>query len=690
MTDFAVESQIRGYGEWASPIAPADLAKGTRKIEQICRDGDAVVWIESRPEEGGRSAIMRWTPAQGFEDATPRWFSARTTVNSYGGGAMAVRDGVLAFVQYSAEAFPKTRDQRVHLAAPGKLPKPITPPVAATYADLEIDPAHGVIYAVMEETTVKTNGQPTQSLVALDLAGERPPRILAQGGDFYATPRLSPDGMRLCWITWNYPSMPWEGTQLWLADIDPSGALRDPRRIAGSPAAHIDPTLNPVLQDLMRYSDEAIMNPVWSPDGRLYVVSDRVDIDGDRWANICRVKGDTLVAVTQEAAEFAAPPWRLGGASFGFVSEDDIIACVTRDGVWSLARVDTTSGQVTQIETGFSSIAHLHVCGGDVVFLGGTFTAPEAICRMMPDTRDVQIIRDTAPPLTDAVQACIAAPTPITFASGPDGTAQAHAFHYAPQNPHFAAPTGEKPPLIILIHGGPTAAATAGLDLTIPFFTSRGFAVVDVNYRGSTGFGRNFRRAIYGGWGKVDVEDCTAAVNALVTDGHVDPYRVVSRGASSGGYTTLALATFTDLLSAAASRYGISNLEMIAKFTDKLEAHYAELLVGPYPSASKLFRARSPLFHASQIDCPIILFQGTEDPVVPPAQAHVLIDEMNARKLPHAFVFYDGESHGFRQASSIIDSVEKELSFYGTFLGFTPDGPLKPPQIFHHEDATSH
>nr|WP_249219300.1 prolyl oligopeptidase family serine peptidase [Loktanella sp. SALINAS62] len=308
----------------------------------------------------------------------------------------------------------------------------------------------------------------------------------------------------------------------------------------------------------------------------------------------------------------------------------------------------------------------------------------------MPDTRDVQIIRDTAPPLTDAVQACIAAPTPITFASGPDGTAQAHAFHYAPQNPHFAAPTGEKPPLIILIHGGPTAAATAGLDLTIPFFTSRGFAVVDVNYRGSTGFGRNFRRAIYGGWGKVDVEDCTAAVNALVTDGHVDPYRVVSRGASSGGYTTLALATFTDLLSAAASRYGISNLEMIAKFTDKLEAHYAELLVGPYPSASKLFRARSPLFHASQIDCPIILFQGTEDPVVPPAQAHVLIDEMNARKLPHAFVFYDGESHGFRQASSIIDSVEKELSFYGTFLGFTPDGPLKPPQIFHHEDATSH
>lgn len=233
MTDFTEKSQRRGYGEWASPIAPADLARGMRKVEQVCRDGDAVVWIESRPEEGGRSAIMRWTPAKGVEDATPRWFSARTTVNSYGGGAMAARDGMLAFVQYAAEAFPKARDQRVHLAAPGKLPKPITPPVAATYADLEIDLAHGVIYAVMEETAVITNDQPTQSLVALDTAGERPPRILAQGGDFYAAPRLSPDGTRLCWITWNYPSMPWEGTQLWLADIDPSGALRDPRRIAG-------------------------------------------------------------------------------------------------------------------------------------------------------------------------------------------------------------------------------------------------------------------------------------------------------------------------------------------------------------------------------------------------------------------------------------------------------------------------
>lgn len=685
MADTNKNPEPRAYGAWDSPIAPSVLAEGTRAIEEVRLDGDSVLWVESRPEEGGRSAVMRWTAATGAEDVMPRWYSARSTVNSYGGGAMAVRDGTVVFTQYAPEAFPKTRDQRVHRQDPGKLPVAITPPVAASYADFEIDHAHGVVYAVMEEETVATNGQPTQSLVALDLNGDAPPRILAQGGDFYAAPRLSPDRTRLAWITWNYPSMPWEGTELWTAEIDPSRALRAPRKIAGAPAAHMDPMLNPVLQNLMRFSDEAVVQPVWSPDGRLYAVSDRVEIAGDRWANICRAEGDRLVPVTREAAEFAPPAWRLGGASFGFASEAEIVAAVTRGGTWSLVKVDTATGAVETVETPFTSIRHLHVGDGAAVFLGGSFTAPAGIYRMDLATGETQLVRSTAPPLDDDVQACIGAPRAISFSSGPDGSATAHAFHYPPRNPRFEGPADEKPPLIVLIHGGPTAAAGASLDLTVPFFTSRGFAVVDVNYRGSTGFGRAFRRAMYGGWGKVDVEDCIGAVEALVADAQADPHRIVSRGGSSGGYTTLALAAFTDLLSAAASYYGISNLEMIAKITDKLEAHYAELLLGPYPSASKLFRARSPLFHASRIDCPIILFQGTEDPVVPPDQARVLIDEMNARKLPHAYEFYEGESHGFRKASSIVGSLEKELSFYGAFLGFTPPGPLKTPRIHNHD-----
>ncbi|WP_439155986.1 S9 family peptidase [Yoonia sp.] len=667
---------------------PEAIATGTRKIEQICLDGADIVWIESRPEESGRSAVMRWSADTGACDVTPRWYNARTLVNSYGGGAMAVRAGTVVFTQFASEAFPKTSDQRVHRMDPGKLPEPITPLVAATYADFEIDQANSVVYAVMEETTVKTNGQPTQTLVALDLAGTRPPRILASGGDFYAAPRLSPDGRRLAWITWNYPSIPWEGTQLWVADIDPSGDLRPAQRIAGQPAQDIDPLQNPVLQQLMGFSDTAIVRPVWSPGGQLYAVSDQIEIAGDRWANICRVVGNELVPVTREAAEFTDPAWRLGGASFGFASEGEIIAAITRDGTWSLARVDTATGDVAVIDTSFTAIQHLHVSDGAAVFLGGSFTQPSGIYRMDLGTGQIRLIRSTSPPLDDTVVACLAAPQSVTFSSGPGGMATAHAFHYPPCNPRFQGPAGETPPLIVMIHGGPTAAAGTSLDLMIPFFTSRGFAVVDVNYRGSTGFGRAFRRAIYGNWGKVDVEDCIGAIDALVAKGQADPHRVVSRGGSSGGYTTLALATFTDRLSAAASYYGISNLAMIAKVTDKLEAHYAELLLGPYPSASKLFRARSPLFHADLIDCPIILFQGTEDPVVPPEQARVLIDEMNTRKLPHAYEFYDGESHGFRKAASIIGALEEELSFYGTFLGFTPQGPLRAPLIHNHTGET--
>ena len=675
--------ETRPYGAWDSPIVPDMLAKGTRKIEQVRLDADAIWWVEGRPEEGGRSAIMRWTRDRGAEDVTPRWYDARSLVNSYGGGAMGVRDGTLVFTRFEAQAFPRTRDQRVHRMDPGKLPVPITPAAAASYADFEIDPGRGVVYAVMEEEAVKTNGQPTQTLVALDLAGERPPRILAEGGDFYAAPRLSPDGTRLAWITWNYPSMPWEGTELWLAEIDPSGALRDVGKVAGAPAEVIDTGLNPVLQRLMRFSDEAVMHPLWSPDGRLHALSDRVEIDGERWLNICRLEGDGLAPVTRETAEFAPPPWRLGGATYGFDAEGGIVAAMTRGGTWSLVRVDG-AGAVTPLETQFTAIDHLHVGGGAAVFVGGSFTVPAGLYRMDLASGDAELIRATRPPIDEDVAACIAAPRAITFPSG-DG-AEAHAFHYAPCNPAFEGPQDEKPPLVVMIHGGPTAPAKAALDLTVPFFTSRGFAVVDVNYRGSTGFGRAFRRAMYGGWGKVDVEDCVAAVAALVGQGAADPYRVVSRGGSSGGYTTLALATFTDLLSAAASYYGISNLEMIAKVTDKLEAQYAELLVGPYPAASKLFRARSPLFHAGRIDCPIILFQGTEDPVVPPKQARVMIDALDAGGLPHAYEFYEGESHGFRKASSITGSLQEELSFYGTFLGFTPSGPLRAPRLRNHDD----
>ncbi|MCE5974937.1 prolyl oligopeptidase family serine peptidase [Sinirhodobacter sp. WL0062] len=671
----------RHFGSWASPISPNTLAPNARKIEQVCVDNADIYWIETRPEQGGRSTIMRQSAEGQQTEILPRWFNARTLVNSYGGGAMSVRGATVIFTQFSRETFPKTSDQRVHRLDPGKTPVPITPPAAASYADFEIDPDRRAVYCVMEEQTFLTNGQATQSLVALDLDGVKPPRILAQGEDFYAAPRLSPDGTQLAWLSWSYPSMPWEGTRLWTAKVDPSGVLRDINLLAGAPAMRTDGARNPVLKRLMRYSDDAIGQPAWSPQGSLYALSDRVEIDGDRWLNLCSARNGQLEPVTLRTAEFGAPAWQLGGSSFSFLSDGRILAAFTSNGVWALAVIDPETGKAGDLDTPFTEIAHLHVSKDNAIFVGGSFTEPAALIRLDPHTGAYERLRETTEKMDEEIRRCISVPEPISFPTGEDGSAQSNAFFYAPCNPCFEGAEDETPPLILLVHGGPTAAASASLNLTIQFFTSRGFAVADMNYRGSTGFGRSYRRAMYGHWGEVDVEDCVALVKALAKRATIDPNRVISRGGSSGGYTTLALAAFTDLLSVAASYYGISDLEMIAKITDKLEAHYAELLIGPYPSASKLFRARSPLYHAQKIACPIILFQGLEDPVVPPAQAQMLIDEMNARKLPLAYEFYADESHGFRKAESIIQSLEEELSFYGTILGFTPAGSLRTPQI---------
>jgi dipeptidyl aminopeptidase/acylaminoacyl peptidase len=413
----------------------------------------------------------------------------------------------------------------------------------------------------------------------------------------------------------------------------------------------------------------------------LYFVSDRYFDQDNHWWNIHRVVDGEITPVTRRAAEFAAPPWRLGGSSYGFLSKDELLCTYTQDGRWMLARVQIGTGELTVVVTPYTEIGHLHVGPGYAAFVGASFTQPPAIVRYDFATHTFENLRDAYSSFSPEAIACFADPEPILFKVGPDRSETAHAFYYAPRNPEFRALADEKPPLLIFIHGGPTAAASASLSLTVQYFTSRGFAVVDVNYRGSTGFGRAFRQRMYGNWGIVDVEDCMAAANMLVARGVVDPGRIASRGGSSGGYTTLALATFTNLLATAASYYGISNLEMIAKDTDKLEAHYAELLVGPYPDAKEEFQKRSPLHHADRIICPLIIFQGQDDPVVPPEQARILIDNLLKRKLPVAYEFYPDESHGFRIRDNIIRSLEEELAFYGVIMGFIPAGRLRAPEI---------
>lgn len=661
------------YGEWPSPIDAEAVAAGSRSFQQVAIDGQDVWWVEIRPEEAGRYVVMRAGPDGAAHDATPPGFSARTLVNSYGGGSMAAAGGRLVFSNLG----PAGADQRLWRLDPGQAPVPITPPRNARYADGAIDAARGLIFCVLEDSDAPLHGQPSQRIAALDLTGAAPPIIVAEGADFYAAPRLSPDGARLCFLRWNYPSMPWDGTELCVVDLDADGRPGRARKIAGAPAAHVDPALNPVLQDAMRFGDEAIMTPKWAPDGSLIFVSDRTEIDGERWLNLHRWAGAEVSAITAMAAEFAAPPWSLGGSTFGVLPDGGILCAFSQGGTWRLARVGP-DGAARVIDTPFTHIEHLHVGDGFAAFVGASFADPPAVIRHDLASGAFTALRASDAGMTDAARACFAAPEAISFG---DAEARAHGFFHAPFNPAATGPAGEKPPLLIFIHGGPTAAASAALSLKIRYFTSRGFGVVDVNYRGSTGFGRRFHQRMYGAWGEADLADCERAAAFLIDRGDADPARVASRGGSSGGYTTLALATFSDLLCCAASYYGISDLEMIATHTDKLEARYAELLIGPYPGDKARFKARSPLFHADDIACPLILFQGRDDPVVPPGQAQVLIDALMARELPVAWEFYEGESHGFRIKANIVGSLEEELSFYGAIMGFVPAGDPRKPDI---------
>lgn len=671
------------YGAWVSPISAAAVAAGARAFEQVLTDGDMIYWVESRPDEGGRSVVMRSDGISPSEELTPVGFSARTLVNSYGGAAVAVQDGEVFFSNFAPPDFPGSKDQRIHAQHAGQQPRPITPQVRTRYADGVIRRGTGTGIWICEQSDVTLNGQDKQSLVAIDLSGHKLPRTLVDGGDFYACPRLSPDGRKLCWITWDYPSMPWEGTRLYMADIDSDGGLGNITRVAGDPVPEdmIDVTLNPVLQDALRYSSESILDPKWAPDGTLYFASDRVEVSGERYWNICRYRNNKVEVVTRIKGECAKPMWRLGTSGYGFSARSEMLLSYSVEGESTLARVNLETGAVHNLDLPYSDISHLQIGNGFAAFVGGRPDAPAALVRLDLKSMAATEIRSSSDGLADAIKAVISVPEKISAPIGTDTDVETHAFFYPPNNPHYVAPATDRPPLLIFVHGGPTAATGSNLSLQIQYFTSRGFAVVDVNYRGSTGFGRAYRQRMYGHWGVVDTEDCVAVANHLIGQDLVDRYRIASRGGSSGGYTTLALATFTDLLTAAASFYGISNLEMIATDTDKLEAHYAELLVGPWPRANKVFKQRSPLFHVDRIGCPMIIFQGLDDPVVPPDQAQVMIDALLKAGLPVASTFYKGEGHGFKMFKNIVSSLEQELVFYGAVMGFTPAGDLTQPEI---------
>ncbi len=685
-------TDIKPFGGWRSPITAESIAAGTVSFQQIALDGEDVYWVETRPSEKGRYVVVKWNVGEGMVDQTPAGYSARTTVNSYGGGSMAVFEKVVYFTNFDPDVFPTTSDQRLYRQDPGMMPVAITPQVNMRYADGIVDSVRRQLICVREDSTTELHGQAKQSIVAIDLEGLKSPRILVQGSDFYASPCLNADGSKLAWISWNYPCMPWDGTELWVADVSRAGHLSGLRKLAGGADGSAPDHMNRVVNDCACYSNESIMQPRWSPEGVLYFISDRFESGGKRWWNLYRFQRDKVEPVTREAMEFGAPMWQLGPSLYDFESEQNVICAFTKEGIWSLGRVDTATGALQEIRTDYTSISQLHISDGHACFIGGAFDAPTAVIRydLASCANSGEVLRQSTPKeVFSTIEPFVSQPEFIRFPTGENGDDESCAFYYPPANPEFVAPEGEKPPLLIFIHGGPSAGITSAMSLDVQFFTSRGFAVVDVIYRGSTGFGREYHQALYGYWGVRDVEDCVNAARYLIEKGLADRYRIASRGGSAGGYTTLALATFSDILSAATSYYGISNLEMIALHTDKLEAHYTELLVGPYPAAQKVFQARSPLFHASRINSPMVLFQGCEDPVVPPEQAKVLIEELLKKGMPVGYEFYPGESHGFRIKAHIQKSLEGELYFYSRIMGFTPAEPLEPVRLYNWPPGTT-
>jgi dipeptidyl aminopeptidase/acylaminoacyl peptidase len=620
------------FGTWTSTITAARVAAGVRPVGSPRIVGDRVLWLQSLPEEGGRTAVA--TQVDGAPRiVTPAPFNARTRVHEYGGGAYTAAGDTIWFSNFA--------DNLVYAQVGDAAPVAITADGAQRHADLELDATHDRLIAVREQHG--GDGEPRNTIVALDLDGSGS-ATLVEGADFYASARVSPEGRRLAWLSWNHPRMPWEGTELWLAAIADDGTPAHARCVAGGPA-------------------ESLCQPVWAPDGRLYVVSDR----GGFW-NLYRLEAGGLVPVLPMEAEFGLPQWVFGQSSYGFSGPHEIVAACRENAISRLLRIDLRTGVATVIPAPFEDIVELRVGPGFAVVEAGSPTTPTRIARIALADGSLTVLASSLDDLPD--EGLLSVPRTIRFPSASGRTA--HAFHYPPHNAGFQAPAGERPPLIVIGHGGPTAMASNTLKLATQFWTSRGFAVLDVNYGGSTGFGRAYRQLLSGQWGIVDVEDCIAGARHLADQGLADGDRLAIRGGSAGGYTTLAALAFHDVFKAGASYYGVGDLRALDADTHKFESRYTIDLLAPLPERERLYAERSPIHSAHRLSCPVIFFQGLDDKVVPPAQSETMVAALRAQGIPVAYIAFEGEGHGFRKKESNQRALEAELSFYAQVFGFEP------------------
>jgi dipeptidyl aminopeptidase/acylaminoacyl peptidase len=637
-------AKIAPYGSWKSPIT-ADLVAGADVgLEQIRLDGDDTYWIERRALEGGRKTIVRRSAHGQVMDVTPLSFNSRTRVHEYGGGDYAVSKGTIVFANFA--------DQRLYIMRKaGLAPRPLTPVGDLRYADGVIDGGRNLLFCVREDHTAQ--GEAINTVVSLDLKQGGAGNVLVSGNDFYSSPRLSRDGARLAWLTWNHPNMPWDGTELWFGELDEDGSLKNKVPAAGG-------------------ANESIFQPEWSPDGALYFVSDR-----SGWWNLYRWQRNKVEPVCPMEAEFGEPQWVFGGSLYAFESAERIICSYSREGRCYLGRIDIGRRAMEPVEIPYSAISRVQAAEGRVVFIAASPTERTAIVAWDPDTSGYQVLGRSGESTVDF--GYLAVPRSIEFPT--TGGLTAHGIFYAPTNCDFAAPADERPPLLVMSHGGPTSATSTSLRYAIQYWTSRGIAVLDVNYGGSSGYGREYRDRLKGRWGIVDVDDCVNGVRFLVERGEADGSRVAIRGGSAGGYTTLCALTFRDTFKAGASHYGISDLEALARDTHKFESRYLDSLIGPYPARRDLYVERSPIHFTERLACPMIIFQGLEDKVVPPNQAEKMVEAVRSKGLPVAYLTFEGEQHGFRKAENIKRVLEAELYFYAKVFGFELADPVEPVRI---------
>ena len=632
---------ISPYGSWKSPIT-ADLVAGSEiGLEQVHIDDDKIYWIERRPQEGGRKVIVRRSADGKLSDMTPAGFNARTRVHEYGGGDYTVADGIIIFSNFA--------DQRLYRQDLGREPKPLTTP-ALRYADGQIDRRRNLFFCVREDHT--GGGEPINTLARVDLeTGES--AAIVSGNDFYSSPRLNPDGSLLAWLTWNHPNMPWDGTELWLGRLNADGSIIEKQKIAGG-------------------DHESICQPEWSFGGDLYFVSDRTG-----WWNLNRRNQNEIEPLCSMQAEFGQPHWVFGTSLYGFASEKSIVCSYAKDGRDYLATINIETKALKPIETPFTAISQTHCAGDQVIFIGASPRLSSSIVSYRLHTRDFEILRRSRESEVDA--SFISEPQPIEFPT--ENGLTAYGYFYRPKNPEYTAQRHEKPPLVVISHGGPTSSSSASLKYSIQYWTSRGIAVLDVNYGGSSGYGRAYRERLNEKWGVVDVDDCINGARHLVARGEVDPNRLAIRGGSAGGYTTLCALTFRNSFTAGASHYGVSDLEALAKDTHKFESRYLDRLIGPYPDRRDVYLERSPIHFTERLNCPMILFQGLEDKVVPPDQSEKMFQAVLAKKLPVAYLTFEGEQHGFRKAENIKRVLEAELYFYGKIFHFEPADRIEPVHI---------